>query len=97
MAEIEIAIPAGHPALAGHFPGNPIVPAVVILEEVAAALAQVAAGRRLSGFTSVKFLSPLRPGQPFTVTFAERHGDRVRFVCRSLGETVARGEITLAG
>jgi 3-hydroxymyristoyl/3-hydroxydecanoyl-(acyl carrier protein) dehydratase len=95
MVETEIAIPAGHPALAGHFPGNPIVPAVVILDEVAAALAQVAVGRRLAGFTSVKFLSPVRPGQPFTVAFSGGDGDRVRFVCRSLGEMVARGEITL--
>src|SRR5437879_10590804 len=38
--EISRAIRADHPSLAGHFPGTPIVPGVVILDEVAAALAR---------------------------------------------------------
>jgi 3-hydroxyacyl-[acyl-carrier-protein] dehydratase len=38
--EIRRAIPADHPSLAGHFPGAPVVPGVVILDEIAAALAE---------------------------------------------------------
>jgi acyl-coenzyme A synthetase/AMP-(fatty) acid ligase len=36
--EVSGAISALHPALAGHFPGNPVVPGVVILERVCRAL-----------------------------------------------------------
>ncbi len=34
MIERVVTIPADHPSLPGHFPGRPIVPAVVILDEV---------------------------------------------------------------
>lgn len=35
----DLVIPPDHPALPGHFPGNPLVPGVLILAHVLAALA----------------------------------------------------------
>jgi len=35
-----ITIRRDHPSLPGHFPGNPVVPGVVILEEVLEAIRQ---------------------------------------------------------
>ena len=58
-------IAASHPALPGHFPGHPVVPGVVLLEAVAAALPQHA---RATGFPVVKFLAPLLPEHEFEVT-----------------------------
>ncbi|MGV8931702.1 MAG: hypothetical protein ACOH1R_06265 [Luteimonas sp.] len=60
---MEFCIAADHPALPGHFPGHPIVPGVVILDHVLAAIELVhgpLAGLRLP---QVKFVQPLLPGQ----------------------------------
>ncbi len=51
-----------HPAFAGHFPGAPIVPGVVLLDTALQAIA-VAESLLLDQYelSSVKFLSPLSP------------------------------------
>src|SRR5437764_6179023 len=65
--EVCRAIRADHPSLAGHFPGEPIVPGVVILDEVAAALAKWREDCQLTGIRAVKFVLPLKPEQSFTI------------------------------
>ena len=61
-------IDPAHPALAGHFPGNPIVPAVVLLERVAAAIEDAFGPQaRLARLPAVKFLAPLAPGERFRI------------------------------
>ena len=96
--ERRCAIPADHPSLAGHFPGDPIVPGVVILDEVVRAFQDWRPDQRLIGMPMVKFLAPLRPEQPFTVRFVESGSDRVRFECvRDNGQPLAQGYLLLAG
>jgi len=92
--EIERIIPADHPSLAGHFPGNPIVPGVVILDEVVDALLQSGQARGLIGIPSVKFTAPLRPGQAFLMRFGALTGGRVDFRCTLPGgQMVAQGQL----
>jgi 3-hydroxymyristoyl/3-hydroxydecanoyl-(acyl carrier protein) dehydratase len=55
-------VPADHPSLAGHFPGNPIVPAVVLLDRVLAAI-QAQRPCTLQSIPGVKFLQPVRPDE----------------------------------
>ena len=55
-----VRIPADHPALPGHFPGRPLVPGVVLLDRVVAAVERVWHAR-VSGFAQVKFRRPLLP------------------------------------
>lgn len=57
-----IALDAGHAIYAGHFPGNPITPGVVILQ-IISELAERALGRPLQvkEFVNVKYLSVLSP------------------------------------
>lgn len=52
---------ADHPAFAGHFPGAPIVPGVLLLD--AALHALEGAQMQVTGVASVKFLQPVTPGQ----------------------------------
>jgi 3-hydroxymyristoyl/3-hydroxydecanoyl-(acyl carrier protein) dehydratase len=56
----EFRVPATHPALAGHFPGNPVVPGVLMLDHVMQALEQVT-GLAVTRLTAVKFVSTLLP------------------------------------
>ena len=58
---------ADHPAFAGHFPGHPVLPGVVLLSLVMQALAQAPALQALLGATpsisQAKFLAPVTPQQ----------------------------------
>ena len=89
---MRFVVEAGHPSLPGHFPGRPIVPGVVLLDEVAALAlaAKVGAGWRVAGFPGVRFLRPVRPGDVVEVAFA---GGRFRAAVG--GEAVLEGAIEL--
>ena len=75
-------VPLDHPAIPGHFPGNPIVPGVLILTRVADEIRRQLPGIVLGSLLATRFYAPLRPGQPFAVN-AELTGDRVRFDVRT--------------
>ncbi|MEJ6022743.1 hypothetical protein [Ramlibacter sp. PS4R-6] len=60
--QFDFEVPAAHPSLAGHFPGNPIVPGVLLLDHVMARLAAVT-GRAMVRVQRVKFSSILKPGE----------------------------------
>jgi 3-hydroxymyristoyl/3-hydroxydecanoyl-(acyl carrier protein) dehydratase len=96
--EICRAIPADHPSLAGHFPGEPIVPGLVILDEVAAALAKWRKHCQLTGVRAVKFVLPLKPEQPFIICLtATNDGEReVDFCCHVEGRMVVEGRLEIS-
>lgn len=95
--ETSFAIARDHPAFAGHFPGQPIVPAVVLLAEALAAI-EVATGRAPHEWTvsGAKFLQAVGPGARLTLTHEESRGGR-RFEIRSGGAVVASGTLTAKG
>jgi 3-hydroxymyristoyl/3-hydroxydecanoyl-(acyl carrier protein) dehydratase len=75
----DIRFAAEHPTAAGHFPGNPIIPGALLLDEVMRLLA--AGGRRPAKIRSTKFFRPVRPGEVVRLTWASLPG-AVTFECR---------------
>jgi 3-hydroxyacyl-[acyl-carrier-protein] dehydratase len=93
--EVRRVIRADHPSLAGHFPGAPLVPGVVILDEVLEAVIEWRENLQLTGVRTVKFLSPLKPEESFTIylsTQTETAGD-VNFCCRVQGRVIVEGRL----
>ena len=87
-------IPADHPSLPGHFPGQPIVPGVVILDEVSAALRNWRADCQVTVIRLVKFLVPLKPEQPFTISLSSgTAADEIDFSCRAEDRLIMQGRL----
>jgi 3-hydroxyacyl-[acyl-carrier-protein] dehydratase len=86
--EIHGAVSALHPALAGHFPGNPVVPGVLILERVCRALQQ-SHGVTVAAVPVVKFQVPLHPDEPFAIRLEPAGAGRYSF-------RVVRGDTVVA-
>jgi 3-hydroxyacyl-[acyl-carrier-protein] dehydratase len=62
-AMIEFTISADHPCLPGHFPGRPIVPGVVVLDHVLAAIEAQHGALGALRIPQAKFLQSLLPEQ----------------------------------
>ncbi|MDR3444165.1 MULTISPECIES: hydroxymyristoyl-ACP dehydratase [unclassified Dyella] len=84
-------VTADHPSLPGHFPGSPLVPGVMLLEQVALAL-RAWRGERLARVLEAKFVAPLLPDHEAKITLTDANG-RVRFEIHRDGELLARGTI----
>lgn len=94
MNQLPLSIPADHPAFAGHFPGRPIVPGVVLIDHAQHAI-ETATGVPLAGLAVAKFLSPVGPGEALSVTF-EQVDAGVRFQVATADRQVANGRFMLA-
>lgn len=90
-----VKIKKDHPALADHFPGNPVVPGVIILEEVLETIHQVEPMMvTLVGAPSVKFHAPLRPEEELSIQLETYQPQGRRFVCRAGTRLIASGLFT---
>lgn len=92
--ERTLTITKDHPALSGHFPGFPVVPGVLVLEEVIEILKEEH-GQNLIviGLPSVKLSSPLLPEEVLTITVEPEDLETAAFACRVGARVVASGSI----
>jgi 3-hydroxyacyl-[acyl-carrier-protein] dehydratase len=81
-----------HPCGAGHFPGNPIIPGALLLDEV---LTRIATDLDIDGLAwrvkSAKFPQPVRPGDMVHITSTPAANGDIRFECTVSGSRVMSG------
>ena len=81
-----------HSALAGHFPGNPIVPGVVLLTEILTAVEQSTEWTpHHFHLHFVKFTAPLQPGEPFTMILESSSARQLSFTVMQEHTRIAWG------
>lgn len=97
MTALALPIATDHPAFDGHFPGTPVLPGVVLLDETLHAIELASGGAPLCWrVSSVKFLRAVGPGEPLTLQHEPLTGGAVRFTLLSAGQAVATGALSPA-
>lgn len=95
QGETRLSFAAGHPVFAGHFPGRPIVPGVLLLDAAVHAVQQaLAAGGGAAApcqVHSAKFLSPVAPDEILHLSWSDGGKGQVRFGIAGPGRQVATG------
>ena len=93
---LPLEIPADHGAFAGHFPGNPIVPGVLLLDAALHSIAAVC-GLSYEGCTisAAKFLSAAHPGERLQLAIEPGNNQGLPFTIRAPDRVVASGILTL--
>jgi len=89
-------VPKDHPAFSGHFPGNPILPGVVLLDVTLHAIA-TATGISLDVYliNSVKFLSPALPNDALLIEYRLLDNGTIHFDIVCGPRKIANGRIMI--
>jgi len=95
VLESTLEFAADHPAFAGHFPGAPIVPGVLLLD--AALHALEAAGMAPAAIASAKFLQPVLPGQEVALACTAAASGRWVVNIARAGQPVVVAQVEAAG
>ena len=94
-ADYRWLVPADHPAFAGHFPGNPIVPGVVLLDRAILFAEEMLGQPGLNWQVgNTKFFSPVLPEQALTFVLDSKPSGAISFTVRAAERDVASGTLT---
>ncbi len=90
MTTVSFTFEADHPAFAGHFPGHPIVPGVLLLDR-AQRIATIECGE--CELRMAKFLSPAGPGEILELEYSVENGS-MKFEIRCGVRRIATGQFS---
>ncbi|MDY6945923.1 MAG: hydroxymyristoyl-ACP dehydratase [Pseudomonadota bacterium] len=91
-----VRIEASHPALPGHFPGQPIVPGVVLLDCVLQEAERwLRRPLRVLALANAKFTAPLLPDEPAELQM-KLESQELRFSLSRDGAAIAQGLFRIA-
>lgn len=93
--DYSFTIPVTHPSLEGHFPNNPIVPGVVILDEVLTIIKMIKPQFTVHAMPMVKFLQPLLAEQKVFVEIKEKTQTSLSFICSHNETKLVTGQLNL--
>ncbi|HEV8694801.1 MAG TPA: hypothetical protein VGQ93_11565 [Lysobacter sp.] len=95
---MSFVIAPDHPSLPGHFPGRPLVPGVVLLDRVVAAIEAQHGPLGPLRLPQVKFVQPLLPGEEARIELVLRpfDGPRAQDERKEWRFRVLRGDVLLA-
>ncbi len=97
MTTVALPIAASHPSFDGHFPGAPVLPGVVLLDEAIRAIELAeGGGPALWRVSSVKFLRAVAPGEALLLEQERLVTGAIRFTISSAGQAVAAGTLSPA-
>lgn len=87
------SIPEHHPVFEGHFPGQPIVPGVMLVDEVIHVLETQGEKRMKEGgyIAITKFLSPVAPGEVLTISIDLNDDALITFGISTRDRMIAKG------
>lgn len=89
----DLVITADHPAIPGHFPNSPIIPAALILDEIAKQVYRQT-GHSVSGFSHTRFVRPALPDQPMSLQTQSVSTTQQRFQLSAGDEVLCKGRLS---
>lgn len=95
MYSFEFIVPNAHASLDGHFPGNTVVPGVIIIDEVIRGILAKDSDLKIDCISSIKFLRPLEPGVSVQVDVTRRGSGVLEFSCATSESSVVKGKLRM--
>lgn len=95
MIKGTLCFPSDHPALRGHFPGNPIIPGVVLLDGAADFITRTLQ-KDIKEIRRARFKKPLDPGRSCVLELEETNQANIKAHCHINGDTVFTANFVVA-
>ncbi|MHB1927006.1 MAG: hypothetical protein ACYCRD_07045 [Leptospirillum sp.] len=91
----EFSFSKDHPSIAGHFPGEPIIPGVTLLVRIQEVIHLSIVPGEIYRLRSAKFLHPVKPGEHLKISWEKGVSGDLSFHCAIRDVPVLTGIFSL--